>query len=75
MFLIGVSMLYWISSKGCAGFFRDIMLFVEGPRYVGLILFQEGLDQFSSRMELSFPNAGVTTRSGRFVLPTVFGNY
>ena len=29
------------------------MLFIEGSRYVGLILFEEGLDMFSPMLELS----------------------
>ena len=30
------------------------MFFIEGSRYVGLILFEEGLDIFSPLVELSF---------------------
>ena len=35
-------------------FFGDAVFFIEGSRYVGLILFKEGLDLFSSLVELSF---------------------
>jgi len=47
-------MSYWIFSGGCVVFFGDAMFFVEGSRYVGLILFQEGLDLFFPMVELSF---------------------
>jgi hypothetical protein len=47
MFSIWPSMSYWISFRGCVGFFGDAVLFIEGSRYVVLILFEEGLYQFS----------------------------
>ena len=46
-------MSYWISG-GCVVFFGDVTSFIEGSRYVGLILFEEGLDLFSPLVESSF---------------------
>ena len=46
-------MSYWISG-GCVVFFGDVASFIEGSRYVGLILFEEGLDLFSPLVESSF---------------------
>ena len=54
MFLIWLSMSYWIFSGGCVVFFEDVALFIEGSRYVGLILFKEGLDMFPPLVESSF---------------------
>ena len=54
MFSICLSMSYWIFSGGCVVFFGDIAFFNEGSRYVGLILFEEGLDLFSPLVESSF---------------------
>ena len=47
-------MSYWIVSGGCVVFFGDVAFFIEGSRYVGLILFEEGLDLFSPLVESSF---------------------
>jgi len=47
-------MSYWIFSGGCVIFFGDIVFFIEGSRYIGLILFEEGLDLFSPLVESSF---------------------
>ena len=47
-------MSYWIFSGGCVVFFGDVAFFIEGSRYVGLILFEEGLDLFSPLVESSF---------------------
>ena len=54
MFSIWLSMSYWIVSGGCVVFFGDVAFFIEGSRYVGLILFEEGLDLFSPLVESSF---------------------
>ena len=35
-------------------FSSDVAFFIEGSRYVGLILFEEGLDLFSPLVESSF---------------------
>ena len=40
--------------QGCVVFFGDAVFFIEGSRYVGLILFEEGLDLFSPLVESSF---------------------
>ena len=47
-------MSYWIFSGGCVVFFEDVALFIDGSRYVGLILFEERLDLFSPLLESSF---------------------
>ena len=47
-------MSYWIFSGGCVVFFGDVAFFNEGSRYVGLILFEEGLDLFFPLVKLSF---------------------
>ena len=54
MFLIWLSMSYWIVSGGCVVFFGDVAFFIERSRYVGLILFEEGLNLFSLLVESSF---------------------
>ena len=54
MYSIWLSMSYWIFSGGCVIFFGDIVFFIEGSRYIGLILFEEGLDLFSPLVESYF---------------------
>ena len=54
MFSVWLSISYWIFSGGCVVFFGDVASFIEGSRYVGLILFEEGLDLFSPLVESSF---------------------
>lgn len=57
-------MSYRISYRGCVGFFGDIMVFIDGWRYVGRVHFEEGLDQFSPRMESSLRSLMVITNGG-----------
>jgi len=54
MFSIWLSFLHWISSMGYAVFSDGDVFLVEGSRYVGLVLFEEGLDLFSPSVESSF---------------------
>ena len=50
-------------------FSDDDVFLVEGSRYVGLVLFKEGLNLFSPFGGIVFPTAGDTTGGGRFGLP------
>lgn len=49
-----VCILYWVCSRGCVVFSGAVVFFIEGSRYVGLVLFEEGLDLFSPLVESSF---------------------
>jgi hypothetical protein len=54
MFRFGFLCRIGSSPRDVSFFFGDAVFFIEGSRYVDLILFEEGLDLFSPLVELSF---------------------